>query len=206
MAGHGQTVAPVPDAVGAVVERLGANRANTLALCAVLSVCKRRMPYREAEARIDARPELGLSTQNANALLRIMIDCGGVEAVEVPEPDCPPDARPEDMPVGYTVETTAAGKAALERFEPTRRFAEMLRDEPSGYARAYATALGLCAESGGATKAAIEHALEGGPALSMPKRVYASYFISKLETVGGLAWDGSWKTTKPGRQMLAAIG
>ena len=78
----------------------------------------------------------------------------------------------------------------------------MLRDEPSGYARAYATALGLCAESGGATKAAIEHALEGDPALSMPKRVYASYFISKLETVGGLAWDGSWKTTKPGRQML----
>ena len=31
-------------------------------------------------------------------------------------------------------------------------------------------------------------------------------FISKLETVGGLAWDGSWKTTEPGRQMLAAIG
>ena len=195
-----------PDAVEAVVKRLNANHANTLALCAVLSVCEARMPYREAEALIDARPELRLSTQNAHALVRIMIDCGGVEAVEVPEPDCAPDAQPEDMPVGYTVETTAAGRAALERFEPTRRFAETLRDEPAGYAHVYAAVLALCAENGGATKAAIEHALSGDEALSAPKQVYPSYFISKLETVGGLAWDGSWKTTEPGRQMLAMVG
>lgn len=190
--------------VDAIVKRLNANRANTLALCAVLSVCERRMPYRDAEALIDERPELSLSTQNAHALLRIMVDCGGVDAVEVPEPAYAPGEEKQDRPIDYTVQTTAAGRAALERFEPTKRFGDVLRDEPAAYAQTYAAVLALC--EGGATKAAIERALEGDSALSDPKQVYPSYFISKLETVGGLAWDGSWKTTDAGRQMLAMVG
>lgn len=201
-------VAPAADeaaaTVDAVVKRLNANRANTLALCAVLAVCERRMPYRDAEALIDKRPELNLSTQNAHALLRIMVDCGGVEAVEVPEPAYAPGEEKQDRPIDYTVETTAAGRAALARFEPAKRFADVLRDEPAAYAQAYAAVLALCED--GATKAAIEQALEGDPALGDPKQVYPSYFISKLETVGGLTWDGSWKTTDAGRQMLAMVG
>lgn len=192
--------------VDAIVKRLNANRANTLALCAVLSVCERRMPYRDAEALIDERPELSLSTQNAHALLRIMVDCGGVDAVEVPEPAYAPGEEKQDRPIDYTVQTTAAGRAALERFEPTKRFGDVLRDEPAAYAQTYVAVLACCAENGGATKAAIERALEGDSALSDPKQVYPSYFISKLETVGGLAWDGSWKTTDAGRQMLAMVG
>ena len=108
--------------VDAIVKRLNANRANTLALCAVLSVCEQRMPYRDAEALIDERPELSLSTQNAHALLRIMVDCGGVDAVEVPEPAYAPGEEKQDRPIDYTVQTTAAGLAALAQFEPTRRF------------------------------------------------------------------------------------
>ena len=134
------------DTVEAVVKRLKANRANTLALCACLAVCETRMPYREAETLIGQRPELNLST----------------------------------------------------------RFGRVLQDEPAGYAQAYAIVLALCED--GATKAAIEQALEGNPALSNPKQVFPSYFISKLETVGGLTWDGSWKATEAGRQMLALVG
>ena len=192
------------DTVEAVVKRLKANRATTLALCACLAVCETRMPYREAETLIGQRPELNLSTQNAHALLRIMIDCGGVEAEEVPEPACEPGDEKQDQPVDYTVRTTEAGRAALAQFEPTKRFGRMLQDEPAGYAQAYAIVLALCED--GATKAAIEQALEGNPALSNPKQVFPSYFISKLETVGGLTWDGSWKATEAGRQMLALVG
>ena len=155
------------DTVEAVVKRLKANRANTLALCACLAVCETRMPYREAETLIGQRPELNLSTQNAHALLRIMIDCGGVEAEEVPEPACEPGDEKQDQPVDYTVRTTEAGRAALARFEPTKRFGRMLQDEPAGYAQAYAIVLALCED--GATKAAIEQALEGNPALSNPE-------------------------------------
>ena len=65
---------------------------------------------------------------------------------------------------------------------------------------------GLCECTRDCLKAAIEQALEGNPALSNPKQVFPSYFISKLETVGGLTWDGSWKATEAGRQMLALVG
>ena len=133
-----------------------------------------------------------------------MIDCGGVETEEVPEPACEPGDDKQDQPVDYTVRTTEAGRAALAQFEPTKRFGRMLQDEPVGYAQAYAIVLALCED--GATKAAIEQALEGNPALSNPKQVFPSYFISKLETVGGLTWDGSWKATEAGRQMLALVG
>lgn len=192
------------DAVAVVVKRLCANHANTLALCACLDVCMTCMPYRNAEDLIAQRPELSLSTQNAHALLHIMIDCGGVEAVEVPESVCVEGEEQQDMPVGYTVQTTAAGRVALAQFEPTRRFDEVLRSEPACYAQAYALVLEHCLT--GATKADIERALEGNEALSCPKQVYPSYFISKLETVGGLAWNGSWTTTEAGRQMLAMVG
>ena len=191
-------------AVEAVVKRLKVNHANTLALCACLSMCETRMPYRQAEALIDERPELGLSTQNAHALVQIMIDCGGIEAEEVPEPDYAPGEEKQDMPVDYTVCTTEAGRAALALFEPTRRFARVLRDDPATYSSVYAAVLDLCQK--GAAKAAIEEALAGNAALNTPKQVYPSYFISKLETVGGLTWDGSWKTTEAGRQMLAMVG
>lgn len=191
-------------AVDAVVKRLNANHANTLALCAVLSVCEQRMPYRDAEALIGERPELNLSTQNAHALLRIMVDCGGVEAEEVPEPDYAPDEEKQDLPVDYIVHTTVAGRAALALFDPARRFQQVLSEEPAGYAHVYAAVLALCED--GATKAAIERELAGNPALSDPKQVYPSYFISKLETVGGLTWGDSWKTTEAGRQMLAMVG
>lgn len=201
------------DAVEAVVARLKANRANTLALCACLAVCETRMPYREAEALIDERPELSLSMQNAHTLLWIMVECGGIEAVEVPETnvpevnasDAPADpAALEDQPVDYLVQTTDAGRAALERFAPAKRFAAVLAAEPAAYAPVYALVLDRC--RAGASKADIERALEGNEALHHPKQVYPSYFISKLETVGGLAWNGSWTTTEAGCRMLAMIG
>lgn len=196
--------APCDDAVEAVVKRLKANRANTLALCACLSECEERKPYREAEALIDCRPELNLSTQNAHALVQVMIHCGGIEAEEVPEPEYAPGEEKEDMPVDYTLRTTEAGRAALALFEPTRRFGQVLQDDPETYGQAYAVVLDLCQK--GAAKAVIEEVLAGNVALSTPKQVYPSYFISKLETVGGLTWDGSWKTTEAGRQMLAMVG
>ena len=93
--------------------------------------------------------------------------------------------------------------AALAQFEPTKRFGRMLQDEPAGYAQAYAIVLALCED--GATKAAIEQALEGNPALSNPKQVFPSYFISKLETVDGISWDGAWRTTEAGQRMRALL-
>jgi len=73
-----------------------------------------------------------------------------------------------------------------------------LAGEPEGYRSAYDTVLACCEE--GASKAAIEAALTGHPALAFPKQVYPGYFISKLETVDGISWDGVWRTTEAGQR------
>ena len=108
-----------------------------------------------------------------------------------------PSAELPDQPVDYLLHTTEAGRAALDEFEPTKRFSELLAVEPDGYGDAYGRVL--------ASKAAIEEALAGHPALSFPKQIYSGYFISKLETVDGISWDGAWRTTEAGQRMRALL-
>ena len=114
-----------------------------------------------------------------------------------------PVAELPDQPVDYLLHTTEAGRAALDEFEPAKRFSELLAAEPDGYGDAYGRVLALCET--GASKAAIEEALAGHPALSFPKRIYPGYFISKLETVDGISWDGAWRTTEAGQRMRALL-
>ncbi len=192
------------ETVEAVAARIRSNRANSLGLCACLAVCDASVPYREAEALIAERPELRLSTQNAHVLLQIMIDCGGVAVTDVPELGDEAGEVKQDMPIDYTVQTTEAGREALRQFDPSKRFRQTLNEDPEVYGQVYAAVLELCLH--GARKADIEQMLQGNQALNDPKQVYPSYFISKLETIGGLVWDGSWKTTEAGRQMLSMVG
>ena len=192
------------EVVADIVKHLKANHANTLPLCACINACSQCQPYRDIEETVDALPVMNMSTQNAHALLATLIDCGAIEAVEVPEPEYAEGEEKQDMPVDYTLESTEAGKAAVAQFEPSKRFSEVLNAEPHTYGQAYAAVLQLC--QNGARKADIEAALQGNEALTSPKQIYPSYFISKLETVGGLVWDGSWKTTESGQQMLALVG
>ena len=51
----------------------------------------------------------------------------------------------------------------------------------------------------------MEAALAGHPALTNPKRVYAGYFISKLEHVGAIAWTDAWRITEDGKRIIAAL-
>lgn len=100
-----------------------------------------------------------------------------------------------DQPTDYLVRTSRAGLEVLDRFDVTRRYTMLLAMEPEGYEDAYAKVLEACAQEEGATLPHIEALLEGHPALSTPKTVYAGYFVSKLENVGALLWDGRWRAT-----------
>lgn len=42
-----------------------------------------------------------------------------------------PSAELPDQPVDYLLHTTEAGRAALDEFEPTKRFSELLAVEPT---------------------------------------------------------------------------
>lgn len=202
----------------AVRKALLANRANTLALLGCLRETLEEKPFREAEAALEGSRVMALTTQTPHALFAMLLKCGAVEAIEVPEESAAAgavEAAAEmsegasdsadlpDQPVDYRLRTTDAGRAALDEFEPTKRFGELLSAEPAGYGDVYGLVLALCEE--GASKGAIEAALAGHPAFSFPKPIYPGYFISKLETVDGISWDGVWRTTEAGRSMAALV-
>lgn len=189
-----------------------ANRANTLALLGCLREVLEARPFREAEAAVEGSRAMALTMQNPHALYAILLKCGAVESIPVPEDDAAAaeavEAHAEagdllDQPTDYLLRTTDLGRAALAEFEPAKRFEELLAAEPEGYRSAYGAVLACC--EAGASKAAIEEALAGHPALAFPKPIYPGYFISKLETVDGISWDGVWRTTEAGQRMRALL-
>lgn len=115
------------------------------------------------------------------------------------------DPEPSDQPVDYVLYITEAGREALAEFDPQARFGKLLAEEPEAYLELYARVLDICSGDDGASRAQIEQDLKGHPALENPKRIYPEYFISKLETVGGLSWDGVWRTTEAGARILDAL-
>lgn len=214
-----ETAEEVVHTYGEVRTAVTANRANTLALLGCLREVLEARPFREAEAAVEGSRAMALTMQNPHALYAILLKCGAVESIPVPEDDAAIAEVPEDdaaaadahaeagdlpdQPTDYLLAITDLGREALDEFEPAKRFGELLAGEPEGYRSAYDTVLACCEE--GASKAAIETALAGHPALAFPKQVYPGYFISKLETVDGISWDGVWRTTEAGQRMRALL-
>lgn len=214
-----ETAEEVVHTYGEVRAAVTANRANTLALLGCLREVLEARPFREAEAAVEGSRAMALTMQNPHALYAILLKCGAVESIPVPEDDAAIAEVPEDdaaaadahaeagdlpdQPTDYLLAITDLGREALDEFEPAKRFGELLAGEPEGYRSAYDTVLACCEE--GASKAAIEAALTGHPALAFPKQVYPGYFISKLETVDGISWDGVWRTTEAGQRMRALL-
>lgn len=133
-------------------------------------------------------------------------DAGAADPSEDGDASAPaPQPEPADQPVDYVLYTTDAGREALAQFDPKSRFDELLGGEPEAYLELYARVLDICSGDDGATRAQIERDLKGHPALESPKRIYPEYFISKLETIGGLSWDGAWRTTEAGARILESL-
>lgn len=135
-------------------------------------------------------------------------DAGAADSSEdgdAPASALQPADQAEDQPVDYVLYTTDAGREALAQFDPKSRFDELLGGEPEAYLELYARVLDICSGEDGATRAQIERDLKGHPALESPKRIYPEYFISKLETIGGLSWDGAWRTTEAGARILESL-
>ena len=127
---------------------------------------------------------------------------GAGDAEAAPAPESAPAA---DQPIDHVLHITEEGRAALAAFDPVKRFTDLIGTEPQGYLEVYVRVLDACSAAEGATRTAIEALIGQDEALFAPKRVFPSYFISKLETIGGLTWDGSWHTTDAGDRMLDVL-
>ena len=123
-----------------------------------------------------------------------------------PAPERPAVAQPAPapQPIDFLLRTTPAGRDVLAEYDVAARLERLVAGEPEGYLDAYLAVLDAC-EDGGATLKQVEAALAGHPALTCPKRVYAGYFVSKLETVGAIAWQDAWHITDDGQRALEAL-
>lgn len=209
---------------------LTANHGNTLALLACLRACRgEARPYRGVEEELAGKAAFDLSTQTPHVLVGLLVKAGGIERIDVPEESAKapvadetaaasdeateepiespeqPQTAVSDQPVDYLLRTTDAGEAVLAEFDVQARFERLVAAEPDGYLDVYLAVLNAAAQTDGAKLPQIEAAVKGMPALMAPKRVYASYFVSKLETVGAIAWDGVWRLTADGDAMLSNL-
>lgn len=95
-------------------------------------------------------------------------------------------------------QTTEAGRTAVEINDPGRRLQALLTAEPA-YEGIYRQVLQFCTTA--RSVADIEGLLRANPVLENPK-VYPSYLVDRLESAGGIAWNGNWETTGAGKHFL----
>ena len=154
----------------------------------------------EAETQVQAQEERNLEAASPDAASSPSDACVKEDVI----PAVAGETGGPDKPVDYLLRTTKQGEAILAEFDSVARFERLLSDEPEGYLEAYLIVLDTCADEGASLKA-VEAALAGHPALTNPKRVYAGYFISKLEHVGAIAWTDAWHITEDGKRIIAAL-
>ena len=157
----------------------------------------------EAEAQVQPQEERNLEAASPDAALAASSSSDACVKEDV-MPSVAGETGGPDKPVDYLLCTTKQGEEILAEFDSVARFERLLSDEPEGYLEAYLIVLDTCADEGASLKA-VEAALAGHPALTNPKRVYAGYFISKLEHVGAIAWTDAWRITEDGKRIIAAL-
>ena len=157
----------------------------------------------EAEAQVQAQEECNLEAASPDAASEASSPSDACAEEDV-LPAVASETGGPDKPVDYLLRTTKQGEAILAEFDSVARFERLLSDEPEGYLEAYLIVLDTCTDEGASLKA-VEAALAGHPSLTNPKRVYAGYFISKLEHVGAIAWTDAWHITEDGKRIIAAL-
>lgn len=118
------------------------------------------------------------------------------------------EAIPEDAHAETRISLTDVGRTLLESYAPEATLDALIQSKPT-YRDVFAAVLDACNAGEGASRAGLERVINTFPQLkpdpsTQRTRVYPQYFIDALETAGGIAWDGSWRTTDAGKALLFA--
>ena len=113
----------------------------------------------------------------------------------------PYDGTLEDIQRDESIPLEADVAASID---PDFTMRQLLAARPH-YREVFARVLNVCAADAGATRQAVEEAVEAQGNVMSPegKRVYPQFFMDALETAGGIEWDGAWRTTDAGRRAIA---
>ena len=111
---------------------------------------------------------------------------------------------PLEAEVSDGISITQAGRDLAASLDPGFTMRGLLADRPH-YRDVFARVICVCAASDGASREAVEQAVEQDGNVVSPdgKRVYPQYFMDALETAGGIIWDGVWRATQAGLRAIA---
>ena len=104
--------------------------------------------------------------------------------------------------------TTEVGEVALQSFDPAQRTREMLLTQKESRLSTYHRLLEFCEQPRSLTE--ISEFLKDDPGLEIdPKTgvigMQPNAYIGKLDQAGALTWEGGWKTTAGGMEVLESI-
>ena len=113
------------------------------------------------------------------------------------------ESVPLEAEVVDSITLTNTGRELAASIDPDFTMRSLLTERPH-YREVFQRVLDVCASDTGASREAVEGAVEQNGPVKSPdgKRVYPQYFIDALETAGGIAWDGAWRTTDAGRRAI----
>lgn len=117
-------------------------------------------------------------------------------------------AVPDDAVAEARIAITETGRELLAAYAPEATLCALIRSKPA-YRDVFAAILDACSADEGASRADLERIIDAQPQLQpgpamQRTTVYPQYFIDALETAGGIAWDGRWRTTDAGKAVAAA--
>ena len=114
------------------------------------------------------------------------------------------ESVPLEAEVSDGISITEAGRDLAASLDPDFTMRALLADRPH-YRDVFARVISVCAAADGASREAVEQAVEQDGNVVSPdgKRVYPQYFMDALETAGGIVWDGAWRATQAGLRAIA---
>ncbi len=123
-------------------------------------------------------------------------------AAEVPDEPAS-ETEAVGAPPAFSYLATDEGLAVVDAQDPEGDRLRFL-EEGERYHPVYRLVLEACGAEGGATKKAIDALVDHHPLCKEPRR-YSGFFVKGLEGIDAIAFDGAWKTTEVGRDILVQI-
>lgn len=96
--------------------------------------------------------------------------------------------------------TSPEGLEALEGDDPLGELVQIVDEREVAYAGVFQEILGMC-DGDGSSIDEIKRQVNSNPALEYPKKT-AQFFMDYLDRNGAIEWDGAWKITAVGRELL----
>ena len=118
------------------------------------------------------------------------------------------EAVAEDAAAESRIVLTDVGRELLDAYAPEATLRALIDGKPH-YRAAFTAVLAACNAEEGCSRANLEAVLNALPELApdpatQQTRVYPQFFIDALESAGGIAWQGAWRTTDAGKALIAA--